>query len=168
MVRTFVVGVALLAPAMAWGETHGVTVRNGTGETIRGVAIVPAGSSGGGDNRLRSTLPPGSEGRFTYSTGCPADLRITFESGRSEDHKGLDVCTDPRIVAGQDGVAGPAGAPRVGGTPTAAGGATVGGAAVGKNGKGVANASTSTPVKAPPPVPPWTGKSITKRFGGMD
>ena len=72
----------------------------------------------------------------------------------------MDACTDPRIVAGTDGVAGPSGpntAAVVPGTPARP-----------------AAASPAKPVAAkvelapPPVVPPWTGKSITKRFGGLD
>lgn len=154
MIRTAVLllATALAPPALA--ESHGVTVQNGTSETIRLIQIAP--TPGGGDNRLRSTLPPGASGKIVYSTGCIATLRIGYDSGRTEDHANIDVCTDPRVVAGTDGVAGPPGQP--------------GAAPVAKlpSAKSTTVAST-LPAKAPPPVvPPWTGKSITKRFGGME
>lgn len=139
--------------APAWADSHGVTIQNGTTETIRTIIISPL--AGSGENRLRSTLPPGASGRITYSTGCQANVRIGYAGGRSEDHAGVDVCSDPRIVAGTDGVAGPALAQ----------------AGTSSNAKLKAAVSTnpSSPVLAPPPVvPPWTGKSIIKKFGGMD
>ena len=96
----------LVMTAPAWAGS--VSVRNGTGETMTGVQMAPAGSGQAGDNRLRSTLPPGAEGRFTYSTGCRADVRLAFAGGRTEDHRDVDVCGEARIVAGVAGVAGPA------------------------------------------------------------
>ena len=146
----------LILPGLA--NAGSVTVRNGTSETIRGIHMAPAGSGSVGDNRMRSQLPPGAEARITYSTGCRADVRLAFASGRTEDHPGVDVCADSRITAGQEGTAGPAmaaaspAAPSTRATP----------------------ASATTPIsaslrRAPPPVvPPWTGRSITRRFGGMD
>ncbi len=149
---------ALLAIALPGGvaraDSHAVTVQNGTAETIRSIVISP--TAGTGDNRLRSTLPPGAVGRLTYSTGCQANVRIGFESGRTEDHAGVDVCSDPRIVAGTQGVAGPAEATTL--KPAVA-------APVSKPGGG---AATQVVVAPRPAVPPWTGKSITKRFGGME
>ena len=144
-------------PGAAWADTHSVTIRNGGGETIRGIYFGSAP-----DSRLRRELPPGAEARITYSTSCRADIRISYASGRTEDHPGIDVCSDPRLVAGQDGTAGPMMAvPAQPSTrpadPRASGPAASPAKAV------------TTPAKAPPPmVPPWTGKSITKRFGGMD
>ena len=76
--------------------------------------------------------------------------------------RGWTCAGDARIVAGTEGVAGPAMAAAAGtGTAPVASGA---------KGKVVtAVTSPALPAKAPPPVvPPWTGKSITKRFGGMD
>ena len=142
MIRLVAGAIILLLALPAHADTHAVTIRNGTSETIRGVALAPPGSAAPGQNRLVSQLPPGSEGRFTYSTGCPADLRITFESGRTEDHRGIDVCSDPRVIAGQEGVAGPAGAPVAPGTPA-------------KPGKPGTTVASSVPLKPPPVVPPW-------------
>ena len=143
---------ALATPA--WADSHGVNVQNGTTETIQAIIISPV--AGSGENRLRSTLPPGASGRITYSTGCQANVRIGYASGRSEDHAGVDVCSDPRIIAGTDGVAG----------PMIAGGSTA--VPAGAKVKAI-SAKPSGPALAPlPVVPPWTGKSITKRFGGMD
>lgn len=139
------------APGHAWADTHTVTIRNGTAETIRAITF------GDGESRLRRELPPGAEARITYSTSCRTDIRIAYASGRTEDHAGVEACSDPRITAGQDGVAGPPqDAPAA--TPKAAPGPKV-----------AAASPAVTPVKAQPPlVPPWTGKSITKRFGGLD
>ena len=144
---------AAAGPALA--EGHGVTVQNGTSETIRAIIISP--TAGTGDNRLRSTLPPGASGRLTYNTGCQANIRIGFESGRTEDHPNVDICSDPRIVAGTQGVAGPMLSPVA--MPSATGPATP---------ASKTNATQSVVVAPRPAVPPWTGKSITKRFGGMD
>ena len=140
--------LALLAtPALA--DSHAVIVRNGTSEIVRDIRMGPVGGAVG-ENRMRSQLPPGAEARISYSTACRADLRLVFAGGRTEDHHDIDVCGDTRVVAGQEGVAGPA-------QPAHATGST---------------GRPATPVAAitqpPPPVPPWTGHSITKRFGGMD
>ena len=135
-----------------------MTVQNGTGETIRAIQISPA--PGGGENRLRSSLPPGASGRIGYNTGCVATVRLGFESGRTEDHPDVDVCTDPRVVAGTAGVAGPAGAAMPGG-PAA-------GSSASRGSGGVKPAASTVTLAPPPVVPPWTGRSITKRFGGLD
>ena len=151
------VAVGLLLATPAWAGS--VTVVNGGGETIRQIVIGP--SAGGGDNRLRSTLPPGAQARITYSTGCQAVVRLVYDSGRSEDFAGIDPCTDARVTAG-GGATGPA--VSAGSSPRPAND-LVKSAATGA--KPTATAA-NLPVKAPPPVvPPWTGKSITKRFGGM-
>ena len=150
-------GAALLAGGAAWADGHGVTVQNGTGETIRQIWIAPV--PGGWANRLQSSLPPGASGRIGYNTGCVATVRLGFESGRTEDHPDVDACTDPRVVAGVAGVAGPSG-PAIAAGPAAAAGH-------GGSGGGVKPAA-SVVVAPPPAVPPWTGKSITKRFGGLD
>ncbi len=145
-----------LATAPARAEGHGVTIRNGGGESIRGIYF-----GGASESRLRHDLPQGAEARIGFNSGCRTDIRIAYASGRTEDHPGVEVCTDPRIVAGQDGVAGP---------PMAALPPNSSPAPVGTAGKAATKVTATTqPVKAPPPVvPPWTGKSITKRFGGMD
>jgi hypothetical protein len=157
VIRALALAVLLATLALgdvALAESHAVTVQNGTGETIRSIVISPI--AGSGDNRLRSTLPPGAAGRITYSTGCQANVRIGYESGRTEDHSGVDVCSDPRIVAGTDGLAGPAAV--AGATPAPS-------PSIPKQ----ASAPATQVVVAPRPVvPPWTGKSIIKRFGGMD
>ncbi len=144
-------GAALLAacPRPVWADTHGVTVVNSGTETIRRIEI------GSGDNRLRSQVPPGAQARITYSTGCKADIRIGYDGGRTEAFAGVDICADPRIVTGQGVVS----------VDTSSHATSPG------SGKVAATkaAALGTPVKAPPPiVPPWTGKSITKRFGGME
>ena len=135
----------LLAPAAA--AAGSVTVRNGTSEVLAGIHMAPAGAASPGANRMNAHLPPGAEARIAYSTGCRADVRLAFISGRTEDHRDIDVCTDSRITAGQSGVSGPA---------IAAGRAP-------RN-----KATTPVVAKALPAVPPWTGRSITRRFGGMD
>lgn len=138
---------APLHPARA--ESHAVTIVNSSAETIRRIEI------GTTDNRLRSTLPPGAQAPVTYSTGCQADVRLAYDSGRTEAFPAVDVCSNPRIVTGQ-GVVG------VGPAPSSASATTLANAKPGAT-------SIATPLKAPPPVvPPWTGKSITKRFGGME
>ena len=159
MTRVLSVLLLLLPGAAALADTHSVTIRNNGGETIRGIYFGSAS-----DSRLRRELPQGAEARITYSTSCRADIRIAYASGRTEDHPGVDVCSDPRIVAGQDGTAGPTMA-----SPLPATSATRSPADA-KAAPGQAAAKTvALPAKAPPPVvPPWTGKSITKRFGGMD
>lgn len=150
MVRIAILALLLAPGAAAAGS---VTVRNGGAETVSGIHMSAAGSGSVGENRMRSQLPPGAEARITYSTGCRADVRIAFSSGRTEDHAGLDVCTDPRITTGQNGVAGPAmtATPVLAGSPPKA-----------------TSQPAPIPAKAAAVVPPWTGKSITKRFGGLD
>lgn len=143
----------------AWADTHTLTVVNSGIDTIRRIDMsVPGGA---GDNRLRSQLPPGATARITYSTGCRADVRLGYDGGRTEAFPDVDVCSDPRIVTGA-GVLGGAGA---GATPTTDGSNPKPRPAATKHATPVANA---TPLAPPPVVPPWTGKSITKRFGGMD
>lgn len=143
-----------IGPARA--DSHGVTIQNATSETIRLIQISP--TAGSGENRLRSQLPPGASGRITYSTGCQANVRIGYESGRTEDHANIDVCSEPRVVAGTDGLAGPtlSAAPSTPARPASAAANPI---------KPVASKVELAP---PPVVPPWTGKSITKRFGGME
>ena len=148
----FLVPALLLAAAPAWAGS--VTVVNGGSETIRQIIISP--SLGTGENRLRSTLPPGAQARIGYSTGCQAAVRLVYDSGRSEDFAAVDPCTDASVRSGPGGgVAGPVVAA---GSPAKPAAATPASAT-----------AASLPAKAPPPVvPPWTGKSITKRFGGME
>lgn len=161
-VAVVLIAPVLAVPGVARADTHTLSIHNGSGEAVVGVYMSVPGSGSIGANRLRSQLPPGAEGPFTYSTGCRVDVRLAYAGGRSEDHADVDVCGGARVVAGQSGVAGPAmpgagAAPRVqnGGGPDAKGGKKA--------------AGLVTPVTAPPPiVPPWTGKSITKRFGGME
>lgn len=159
MIRIAVLSALLLAPDVARAQSHAVTVRNGAADTIRAIQIGPAGRLG--ENRMRSQLPAGAEARITYSTGCDADVRLTFASGQTEDHAGLDVCTDPRIIAGQAGAAGPvAQAPVAGGGPR-------GGVQTAATAPGRGKPAAAAPIDKTP-VPPWTGRSITRRFGGMD
>ena len=148
------VGLGAAAPALA--DSHAVTVQNGARETIRRIEISAA--PGPSENRLRSQLPPGAVARIGYSTGCQAYVRLVFDSGRTEEHPGIDACADARVVAGQDGVAAPPSAPMppLSRKPTAIKAP-------------VPATGNALPVKAPAPVvPPWTGKSIIKRFGGME
>lgn len=162
-----VFGTALLPLAGAHADTHSVTVRNGAADTIRGIQIGPAGRLG--ENRMRSQLPPGAEARVTYSTGCQADVRLTYASGQTEDHAGLDLCSDPRIVAGQSGTAGPVGAVSTPISAPGAGRSGSGGASGAQSGSQAgAKPSVTSPQVAKIPVPPWTGRSITRRFGGME
>jgi hypothetical protein len=147
--RTLPALLILAFPALAMAEGRGVTVVNGAGETIKRVQISPAGSSAHGENRLRSTLPSGAQARIGYSTGCRVDVRLGFEGGRAEEFLDQDACADLRVTAGK-GVATASSEPA---------------AASGKKGKpGKANAYV--PVKIE--VPPWTGHSITRKFGGLD
>ena len=145
---------ALACAARAEAQSRGVTVLNAGGETIRSIQIGP---SGGGENRLRSTLPPGAQARIGYGSGaCTATVRLGFESGRTEDHA-VDACADAKVLAGQ-------------GSPGPSGAAIPASTAVppvrGRAGK---TETIPTVAKEPPPVvPPWTGKSITKKFGGLD
>jgi hypothetical protein len=73
----------LLVPFAAFAEGRGVTVVNGTGETLRKIQIAPAGSGSPGENRLRSYLPPHAQAVIGYSTGCRVDVRLGFEGGRT-------------------------------------------------------------------------------------
>lgn len=154
----------LAATVAAHAEGHAVTIRNGAADTVRGVQIGPAGRLG--ENRMRSQLPPGAEARITYSTGCQADLRLTYASGQTEDHAGLDVCTDPRIVAGQAGVAGPATTPASSPPVSAPVSAIAARSPAAPHPGSPAKPATVQIDKTP--LPPWTGRSITRRFGGMD
>ena len=141
-------GIALL-PGAAWAEAHAITVVNHAGTTIRSIQIGPAGAGSFGANRLRSQLPANAEARIGYSMGCPADLRLGFEDGRTEDHLGLDACSDPHVLTGST-VATASAAPSRAAAPK--------------------RQAAAVPVvrTAPVTVPPWSGHSITKRFGGLD
>lgn len=157
----------LLAPLAAHAEGHAVTIRNGAAETLRAVQIGPSGRLG--ENRMRSQLPPGAEARITYSTGCQADLRLTYASGQTEDHAGLDVCTDPRIVAGQAGTPGTAVAPAAAPATSTAPVSAIAARSPAVPAPGTAAKPTPAAVQvSKTPLPPWTGRSITRRFGGMD
>lgn len=145
-----VLPLGLALPAAAWAEAHAVTVVNHAAGTIRSIQIAPAGTASFGANRLRSLLPPNTEARIGYSAGCPADLRLGFDDGRIEDHPGLDACSDPRVLTGGGGV------------PVAAS-AMPGRAAASRH-----QAAVPTARIVPVEVPPWSGRSITKRFGGLD
>lgn len=156
--RVAVLAMAVSSPA--WAESHAIAIRNGASEMITGIHMAPPGSGKPGDNRLRSQLPNGAEARISYSTGCRADIRIDYASGRTEDHPDVDLCGEGKLTAGSGGVAGPTGAP----SPPS-----------GRTGTGTVHTAAAKPgatptlAQAPPPVvPPWTGRSITKRFGGMD
>ncbi len=151
--RAFPILLALLLPGAALAEGRGVTVVNRSGEVVRRILISPAGAASPGENRLRSQLPPNAEARIGYSTGCKVDVRIGYESGRAEEFLDQDACTDLRVTAGQ-GAAAAATAPSrpVADTPS----------------RGKAEASKPPAPIAHVVVPPWTGRSITKRFGGMD
>ncbi len=154
---TRALALLLLLPLSARAETHAVTIRNGADETIRSVGMAPAGQGKVGPNRMQSQLPPGAAARITYSTGCRADIRLGYASGRTEDHLDVDVCSEPRITAGQDGVAGLDSPP----SATRASISTAPVSASRRSAPAIAKPSL-------PAVPPWTGKSITKRFGGLD
>lgn len=134
--------LGLALPGIAWAEAHAITVVNHAAGTIRSIQIAPAGAASFGANRLSSQLPPNAAARIGYSTGCPADLRLGFDDGRIEDHLGLDACSDPQVLTGSS-------AP--------------GRASVSKH-QVAAPAVRTAPVE----VPPWSGRSITKRFGGLD
>ena len=136
-----------LLPSIVRAETHGITVMNRSGDTIRSIQIAPAGATSYGVNRLRSQLPPGAEARISYSAGCPVDLRLGFDGGRVEDRRDLDACANPHVLTGSA-------------TPKAASTAPVHTSTVKHKG------ATTLAGAAPPP--PWTGRSITKRFGGLD
>ena len=145
--RMGLLAFTVLCPSPGRAETHYVTIRNGADETIRGIAMAMSGTGRVGENRLASRyLPPGATARIAYSQGCMADVQVSYASGQIEKHPGVEVCSDPRIVTG-NGVALPS-----------------------RAAKAAATAKTVTPApnKAPlPAVPPWTGRSITKHFGGM-
>ncbi len=140
-------GIALL-PGAAWAEAHAITVVNHAGVTIRSIQIGPAGAGSLGANRLRSQLPPNAEARIGYSSGCPADLRLGFDDGRTEDHLGLDACSDPHVLTGSSAAVAASPAPS----------------------RAAAPKHQAVPVARAEPVtvPPWSGRSITKRFGGLD
>ena len=141
-------GIALL-PGAAWAEAHAITVVNHAGAAIRSIQIGPAGAGSFGANRLRSQLPPNAEARIGYSMGCPADMRLGFDDGRTEDYFGLDACSDPHVLTGSAAAA-------VGAAPSQA--------------AAPKRQAVAVPVAraAPVTVPPWSGHSITKRFGGLD
>lgn len=141
-------GIALL-PGPAWAEAHAITVVNHAAGTVRSIQIAPAGAASFGANRLRSQLPPNAEARIGYSAGCPADLRLGFDDGRTEDHLGLDACSDPHVLTGSSAPVATSAAP--------------GRAAADRH-------RVAVPAARPAPVtvPPWSGRSITKRFGGLD
>ncbi len=141
-------GIALL-PGAAWAEAHAITVVNHAGATIRSIQIGTAGAGSLGANRLRSQLPPNAEARIGYSMGCPADLRLGFDDGRTEDHLGLDACSDPHVLTGSTAATAVA-APSRNTAP--------------KHQAAVVPVARAAPVT----VPPWSGHSITKRFGGLD
>jgi hypothetical protein len=151
--RSLAVLLALTLPGLAFAEGQGVTVVNGTGETLRKIYISPVGSASYGENRLRSSLPARAQARIGYSTGCRADVRLTFDSGRTEEFLDQDACSDLRVTAGHGvtttSVSPPAPAP-----------------ADAKRGKAAQKPNTFVPVTVE--VPPWTGRSITKKFGGLD
>jgi len=151
--RTLPALLILAVPALALAEGRGVTIVNGSGETIKRVQISAAGAAAHGDNRLRSTLPAGAQARIGYSTGCRVDVRLGYDSGRNEEFLDQDACSDLRLTAG-------GGAATASSDPTAA---RTG--ADPKKGK-PAKANAYVPVKIV--VPPWTGHSITKKFGGLD
>ncbi len=138
----------VMPPGAAWAEAHGITVVNHAADTIRSIQIAPAGSTSFGVNRLRSQLPPSAEARIGYSAGCPVDLRLGFDGGRVEDHRDLDACANPHVVTGNAATTKASPAPA---KPVAA-----------------AKHKTNASVAQATPVTPWTGHSITKRFGGMD
>lgn len=144
-----VLPLGLALPGTAWAEAHVVTVVNHAAGTIRSIQIAPAGAVSFGANRLRSLLPPNAEARIGYSAGCPADLRLGFDDGRIEDHLGLDTCSDPRVLTGS-------------GAPVAA--------SAGPSRAAASRHQVAAPVAriVPVEVPPWSGRSITKRFGGLD
>ncbi len=141
-------GIALL-PGTARAAAHAPPVATPAGATTPRIQIGPAGAGFLGANRLRSQLLPNAEARIGYSMGCPADLRLGFDDGRTEDHLGLDACSDPHVLTG---------------STVATAGAAPSRAAAPKR------QATAVPVvrAAPVAVPPWSGHSITKRFGGLD
>lgn len=142
--------VLLVVPSLALAEGRGVTVLNGAGDTIREIHISPAGSSVHGPNRLRSTLPPKARAHIGYSTGCRADIRLGFD-GRTEEFLDQDTCSDLLVTAGQGATA--ASASR----------------SAKSAGQGAKQGQTAAVFKpAPVEVPPWTGRSITKKFGGLN
>ncbi len=148
----------LLLAAPAWAGS--VTVVNNGGETIRRIEITPTGASG--ENRLRSVLPNGATAQIGYGGGCQAIVRLGYESGRTEEFGVVDPCNGARVVSGS----GVAAAPIPTNAPTTSGTTTVSARAA--PAKPVSPVAVA-PVKAPPPeVPAWTGRSITKRFGGLD
>lgn len=153
-VRAALAAVALMVPAAAWADGGGIVVVNRTASTIRSIQMTPAGSSAAGVNRLRSRLPPGAQGRIAFSGGCRADVRLGFDDGRTEEFRNQDACAEARIVTGD----GPAEAAAPGSAPARP-------TELRRQRPG-ASGKTVLPAKAE--VPPWTGHSITKRFGGLD
>lgn len=143
-------GIALL-PGPSQAETHGITVLNHSRDTIRRIQIAPSGATSPGENRLQSQLPPNAEARIGYSTGCAVDVSLGFDGGRVEKHLRLDACSNSRVLAG-DGTTGVS---------------YPGPARTGEPASKIQAGSPAPPI-ALVPVPPWTGHSITKRFGGLD
>ena len=166
--------LVLLLPVAALAEGHGVTVVNRSSDTIRRIQISPAGAASAGENRLRSQLPPNAEAHIGFSSGCRADVRIGYDGGRTEQFLDQDACGAARVTAGQ-GAPGPAtSGPATPGQSTSStstsgqtGSATASAGAAGsrQGHKGRQSAAVKPELVV---VPPWTGRSITKRFGGMD
>ncbi len=142
--RAIAILLGLCAAGPAWAETHYITVVNGGTETIRRVQIAPAGTDGGGSNRLQSQLPPAATARISYSTGCAVDVQVFFDSGSTQTQKNVDACADPTLSFTMAGAAtdstDPAQAP-----------------------------SADSPAQAgpapPPALEPWRGRSILKKLG---
>lgn len=145
----------IVLPGAARADTRGITVLNRTGDILRSIQIAPAGSTVPGENRLRSSLPPNTDARIAYSTGCNVDVRLGFASGRVEKHVGLDACGNSQVMA-FDGTI-PASQP--GTARTSGSGSVIPASKV--------QAAPATPPIVLAPAPPWTGRSITQRFGGL-
>ena len=137
----------LARPTAAWADSHTVAIVNGGSATIREIHIAPAGS-GLGANRLRSTLPPHATADITYSTGCRATVTLNLDDGRSESFADQDVCAGLRIVSGQ-------------------GAGSIGVAETGHTAK--SKTAAVLPAFQPAHINvPWTGRSITHKFGGLN
>ena len=171
--RKLLLPALLLLPSLALAEGRAVTVVNRSSETIRRIMIVPSGSAATGENRLRSQVPPNAEARIGYSSGCKVDVRLGFDNGRVEEFLNQDACADARVTTGQGEAAGAATASAV---SAGSAGASAGTSravsdkpgAKAQPGKNARNAAAATPFAKPETVPPWTGRSITRRFGGME
>jgi hypothetical protein len=90
------------------GQTPSFTLVNRTTSAIRELFATPAGSANWGQNRLDgrsgnpSLIPPGGSYavRHRADNTCNFDLRVVFADGKSEEHRGVNVCATEQVTIG--------------------------------------------------------------------